>query len=130
MKILIVEDERVTLLMLEECLKANGYEVITAKDGRDALNSLANNRPDLILTDIMMPYTSGLELIGIVRSAGTSDVPVIVLSAIDEEATVMEAFRLGADDFVSKPFNAQELLLRVKRLLLISPRPNQHIASR
>lgn len=129
MKVLIVEDESITLLMLEECLKANGYEVVTANDGRDALNALENSRPDLILTDIMMPYTSGLELIGITRSSGNSNIPIIVLSAIDEEATVMEAFRLGADDFISKPFNAPELLLRVKRLLLISPRNRERVHS-
>lgn len=129
MKVLIVEDESVTLLMLEECLKTNGYEVVTAQDGRDALNALENSRPDLILTDIMMPYTSGLELIGITRSSEKSDIPIIVLSAIDEEATVMEAFRLGADDFITKPFNAPELLLRVKRLLLISPRSRQRVTS-
>ncbi|BAV09366.1 Response regulator receiver domain-containing protein [Filimonas lacunae] len=129
MKILIVEDEPFILQTLEECLKSGGYEVITARDGRDALISLQKSPPDLILTDIMMPYTSGLELIGITRSSGRMEIPIIVLSGIDEEATVMEAFRLGADDFISKPFNAPELLLRVKRLLLISPRKNNKTAS-
>jgi DNA-binding response OmpR family regulator len=123
MKILIAEDERVTLLMLEECLKAEGYEVITANDGREALNKLENEFPDLILTDIMMPFTSGLEFIGIVKSSRKRTIPIIVLSAIDEESTVMEAFKLGADDFIAKPFNSQELILRVKRFLLLHANP-------
>jgi DNA-binding response OmpR family regulator len=123
MKILIAEDEQVTLLMLEECLKAEGYEVITASDGREALNKLENEFPDLILTDIMMPFTSGLEFIGIVKSSRKRTIPIIVLSAIDEESTVMEAFKLGADDFIAKPFNSQELTLRVKRFLMLHANP-------
>lgn len=120
MKILIAEDEQVTLLTLEQCLKGEGYDVMTAKDGREALHKLDAFAPDLVLTDIMMPFTSGLELIGIVKSSPQKrHIPIIVLSAIDEESTVMQAFRLGADDFLCKPFNAQELILRVKRFLLL-----------
>lgn len=117
MKILIAEDEETTLMTLEKCLKDEGYDVITAQDGREALNRLERESPDLILTDIMMPFTSGLELIGIVKSSSKRSIPVIVLSAIDEESTVMQAFRVGADDFITKPFNPRELALRVKRFL-------------
>lgn len=73
-------------------------------------------KPDLIITDIVMPFTSGLELIGIVRSSGIK-IPILVLSAMDEEATVLEALSLGADDFIIKPFNTTEFSMRVKRLL-------------
>jgi DNA-binding response OmpR family regulator len=66
-----------------------------------------------------MPYTSGLELIGIVKSNSPKKIPVIVLSALGQEETVMEAFQLGADDFLTKPFNPTELSVRVKRLLKI-----------
>lgn len=122
MKILIAEDEQVTLLTLEQCLKGEGYEVITARDGREALGKLEQAAPDLILTDIMMPFTSGLEFIGIVKSSPDKrHIPIIVLSGIEEESTVMQAFKLGADDFISKPFNPQELILRVKRFLLLRP---------
>ncbi|MBN9296657.1 MAG: response regulator transcription factor [Filimonas sp.] len=116
MKILIAEDEPLTLLALEQHLKSTGYDVITATDGRDALNKLQAFSPQLIITDIMMPFTSGLELIGIIRSSYRQEIPIIVLSAIDEEDTVMEAFMLGANDFITKPFDPQELSLRVKRL--------------
>lgn len=116
MKILIAEDEPLTLLALEQHLKSIGYDVITATDGRDALNKLQAFSPQLIITDIMMPFTSGLEFIGIIRSSYKQEIPIIVLSAIDEEDTVMEAFMLGANDFITKPFDPQELTLRVKRL--------------
>ena len=73
--------------------------------------------PDLVITDILMPYTSGLEFISVVKSGVNNKIPIIVLSGIGEEATVMEAFDLGADDFLTKPFNPVELGVRVKRLL-------------
>ncbi len=115
--ILVAEDEPVTLMALEHHLKNNGYTVHTAVDGREALSLLEYITPDLIITDIMMPFTSGLELIGIVRSTIQQHVPIIVLSAIDEETTVMQAFSLDADDFITKPFTPNELSIRVKRLL-------------
>jgi DNA-binding response OmpR family regulator len=123
MKILIAEDNQVTLLMLEQCLKSEGYEVMAAVDGRHALQLLETESPDLIITDIMMPFTSGLEFIGIVKSSPRRIIPIIVLSAIDEESTVMEAFELGADDFIAKPFNAKELILRIKRFLFLHANP-------
>jgi two-component system, OmpR family, response regulator VicR len=117
MKILIAEDEPLMLMALVGKLKSEGYEVTGTKDGSEALKVIESNPPDLIITDILMPYTSGLELIGIVKSTPGKSIPVIVLSALGQEETVMEAFQLGADDFLTKPFNAVELLLRVKRLL-------------
>ncbi|TDH20695.1 response regulator [Segetibacter sp. 3557_3] len=117
MKILVAEDEPFMLMLIVEQLKKDGYEVTGTVDGREALKALETNRPDLIITDILMPYTSGLELIGIVKSTSAYNIPIIVLSGLDEEATVMEAFQLGADDFLTKPFNSMELSVRVRRLL-------------
>lgn len=117
MKILIAEDEAMMLAALEKNLRDDGYEVITTTDGQEAIENFHKHHPDLIITDILMPYTSGLELIGVVKSNPEFQVPVIVLSALGQEATVMEAFNLGADDFITKPFNPTELSLRVKRLL-------------
>lgn len=116
MKILVAEDEPLMLMAIEGKLKNEGYEVIGVPDGRQALMAVEQSEPDLIITDILMPYTSGLELISIVKSTGRK-VPIIVLSGIGEEETVMEAFQLGADDFLTKPFNPTELSVRVKRLL-------------
>ncbi len=117
MKILIAEDEPLMLMTIVAKLKNEGYEVTGTKDGSEALIAIENDRPDLIITDILMPYTSGLELIGIVKSIPGKSIPIIVLSALGQEETVLEAFQLGADDFLTKPFNSIELSLRVKRLL-------------
>jgi DNA-binding response OmpR family regulator len=121
MKILVAEDEPVMLMAIVAKLKKDGYEVTGVSDGREALKAYETNLPDLIITDILMPYTSGLEFISIVKSGQGSNIPIIVLSGIGEEATVMEAFDLGADDFLTKPFNPVELSVRVKRLIKNSP---------
>ena len=117
MKILIAEDEPMILMSIQKQLTNEGYEVTVAPDGREALNALENTRFNLLITDILMPYTSGLELIGIVKSNTQNNVPILVLSALGQETTVLEAFQLGADDFLTKPFNPPELTMRVKRLL-------------
>jgi DNA-binding response OmpR family regulator len=98
MKILIAEDDIIMLETIKAQLKKDDYIIFGA-------------------TDILMPYTSGLELIGILRSEQDNKLPILVLSALDEEATVMEAFSMGANDFLSKPFKPTELTIRVKRLL-------------
>jgi DNA-binding response OmpR family regulator len=115
MKILIAEDEPLMLRTLELKLRKDGYEVIGSPDGRDAMQRIESERPDLIITDIMLPYSSGLEIVGKVKNSGHV-VPVIVLSAMGQEKTVEEAFSLGADDYVTKPFSLNELSMRVKRL--------------
>src|SRR6516225_5518773 len=117
MKILIAEDDLLMLETIKAQLKKDDYTVLGTNDGREALQALESFKPDLIITDILMPYTSGLELIGILRSEQDNKVPILVLSALDEEATVLEAFSMGANDFLSKPFKPAELTIRVKRLL-------------
>jgi len=116
MKILVAEDEPLMLMAIEAKLKNEGYEVVGVSDGREALKAVELSQPDLIITDILMPYTSGLELISIVKSSG-KNVPIIVLSGLGEEDTVMEAFKLGADDFLTRPFKPTELSVRVKRFI-------------
>jgi DNA-binding response OmpR family regulator len=125
MKILVAEDEPLMLMAIEAKLKNEGFEVVTAVDGREALKTLETFVPDLIITDILMPYASGLELISIVKSDSARKVPIIVLSALGQEDTVMEAFQLGADDFITKPFNPTELTVRVKRLLKLATTPTK-----
>lgn len=116
-KILIVDDDELVLKILKFILKKEGYQLTVAKNGMEAIDKIPVLMPELILTDIMMPYKSGLEVINFVKEH-YSNIPVIVLSALgEEENTVVEAFKLGADDFVSKPFNPSALLSRVKRLL-------------
>jgi len=117
MKILIAEDEAMMLAALRKNLEDDGYEVITATDGQEAIELFQAHQPHLVVTDILMPYATGLDLIGIIRSHHEPNTPIIVLSAMGQEETVLEAFNLGANDFVTKPFNPLELSLRVKRLL-------------
>jgi two-component system alkaline phosphatase synthesis response regulator PhoP len=117
MKILICEDEEIMLTALEFRLRKQGFTVTKAEDGRQAMESLKKNRPDLIIADIMMPYVSGLELIQFVRTdLKDADMPIIVISALEYEDIVLEAFRLGATDFITKPFKPHELILRIKRI--------------
>lgn len=118
MKILVAEDEPLMLMAIEAKLKTIGFEVVAVSDGQQALKVLETYKADLIITDILMPYTSGLELIGIVKSKNAK-LPIIVLSGLGEEEIVLEAFNLGADDFLTKPFKPIDLELRVKRLLKI-----------
>lgn len=116
MKILIAEDDEVMLTLIKHQLTKEGHIINDNSDARKALQSMETFKPDMIITDIVMPFTSGLELIGIVRSSGIK-IPILVLSAMDEEATVLEALSLGADDFITKPFNTSEFSMRIKRLL-------------
>ena len=116
MKILVAEDEPMLLKTIELKLRKEGYEVISTPDGRQALEQLEKEMPDLIITDIMMPYVSGLEIISFVRQKMNKKIPIIMLSAMEQEKVVMEAFELGADDYITKPFSLNELAIRVKRL--------------
>ncbi|HVK47071.1 MAG TPA: response regulator [Pseudobacter sp.] len=117
MKILVAEDEPIMLKTIELRLKKDGYDVTAVSDGREALKQIRENTPDLLITDIMMPYSSGLELVGAVKQELPSPIPVIILSAMGQEDVVVKAFKLGADDFLNKPFSPNELSLRVKRLI-------------
>jgi DNA-binding response OmpR family regulator len=116
MKILVAEDEPMLLKTIELKLKKEGYEVITTADGREAVAKIEETDPDLVITDIMMPYVSGLEIVSIVRKKTNKRIPIIMLSAMEQEKVVMEAFELGADDYITKPFSLNELVIRVKRL--------------
>lgn len=119
MKILICEDDLMTLKALEHKLKNEGYETITALDGKQAIEFLNNNLGiDLLLTDLHMPLTSGLELITHVRNVLKSNIPIIMLTRVGLEDTVLHAFELGADDYVTKPFSPEELSLRIKRVIM------------
>lgn len=116
MTILVAEDEPIMQKTIALRLRKDGHEVLTTDNGREALAMIARQRPDLIITDIMMPYASGLEIVGTVKQL-EKKIPVIVLSAMGQENVVLEAFNLGADDFISKPFSPNELSMRVKRLM-------------
>jgi DNA-binding response OmpR family regulator len=118
MKILICEDDEALISMIRFKLsRENAGEVITAMDGREAMHLLQHNTFDLIITDIHMPFHSGLEITHFVREELKKDTPIIILSAEGLENTVLQAFEIGATDFITKPFSPAELAVRIKRIL-------------
>lgn len=118
MKILVADDDLLMLKTLEFRLKKDGHTVYTTRDGREALLQIEQIHPDLIITDLMMPFTSGMEIIGSVRKMPGKRIPVIILSAMGQESVVLEAFQLGADDYITKPFSPNELSVRVRRFMV------------
>ena len=116
MKILICEDEEIMLTALEFRLRKQGFQVIKAEDGLQAKAKLISEEPDLVIADIMMPHVSGLELIQYIRLDLKKDLPVSFISALEYEDVILEAFRLGANDFITKPFKPYELILRIRKI--------------
>lgn len=116
MKVLIVDDEEMAIKMVEHQMQLDGFEVITSTDGREAVELIKSQEPDLVISDIMMPFVSGLELLELVK-AEKKKIPVILISALDDVEVIQTAIGMGADDFVIKPVKMDELSLRVKRVL-------------
>jgi len=117
-KIVLAEDNSVLSLLLKFRLEKEGYKLLIAVDGKQAIELIEEHNPELILTDIMMPFVSGLEVISHVRNKLNLQTPIIVFSSAGQEEIVLKAFDLGATDFMSKPFSPHELVIRVKRLLI------------
>ena len=116
MKILVAEDDPVTREAIIACISAEGFRVIEAGNGREALEFWRSERPDLICLDIMMPEVDGYEVCRRIRAANDR-LPILFLSAKNEEIDVVVGLELGADDFVRKPFGRHELLARVRTAL-------------
>jgi two-component system, OmpR family, KDP operon response regulator KdpE len=114
-RVLVVDDEPQIIRVLRTGLTSRGYDVRTAADGEEAIESFASFEPDLVVTDLSMPNLSGLDLCRRLRSIST--VPIIVLSVKGEERTKVDALDAGADDYVTKPFGMEELLARVRAAL-------------
>ena len=117
-KILVVEDDRTILCMIQTVLETNGYQVITAQRCQQGILMLSSHVPDLVVLDLGLPDLDGEEFIRIVR--GSSMVPIIVLSARSEEKDKVYALDLGANDYITKPFGTAELLARVRASLRIN----------
>lgn len=117
-KIVLAEDNSVLSLLLKFRLEKDGHHLIIAKNGKEAIEFIENDNPDIILTDVMMDYYSGLEIISHVRNQLKSDVPILVFSSSGQEEMVLNAFNLGANDFMSKPLSPNELSIRVRRMLI------------
>jgi two-component system response regulator VicR len=116
-KILIIEDDKLISSLVQFRLKKEGYETFLVSDGNEGILAIDSYLPDMIITDVMMPFRSGIEIIHHARQS-CPDTPIIVLSSLgEEEEVVLEAFNLGVADFIPKPFNPNELAIRVKRIL-------------
>jgi DNA-binding response OmpR family regulator len=120
MKILIAEDEVMMLKTMEFKLIRQGFEVVACSNGEEALEKIISEKPDIIITDINMPLVSGLEIIRKVKVELNLDIPIVILSALGLEQIVQQAFDLGADDFITKPFSPNELIARIRRLVSIA----------
>jgi two-component system alkaline phosphatase synthesis response regulator PhoP len=117
-KILIVEDEKDIVKMLEYNLKKEGFRNIYAQDGEDALEYAIREHPDLIILDLMLPGMDGLEVCKeLKKETKTSLIPIIMLTAKAQESDKVVGLELGADDYVTKPFSPRELIARIKAVL-------------
>ena len=112
-KILIVDDEKSIVDILEFNLKKEGYDTLKAYDGREGLRMAREENPDLLLLDIMLPYMDGFQVCKALRDEG-NNVPIIMLTAREEETDKVFGLESGADDYITKPFSMRELLARVK----------------
>jgi len=113
--ILVVDDEPILRETLAEALDADGFRVITAADGREALVQFRDHRPELVVLDLMLPELSGIEVCRVIRQE--SDVPILMLTAKSSEVDKIVGLELGADDYVTKPFSLRELSARIRALL-------------
>ena len=115
-KILVIEDNHNLALGLSDNLKLEGYEVRVAEDGKKGLELAGSFKPDAIVLDLMLPEMDGYQVLRTMRSNG-SEVPVLILTALGDEADKVRGFRLGADQYLTKPFSVVEFLSRVEALL-------------
>ncbi|AKF04897.1 Phosphate regulon transcriptional regulatory protein PhoB [Sandaracinus amylolyticus] len=117
-RILLVDDEADIVELLEYNLRQSGYTVVTARDGNTALAEIRRQRPDLILLDLNLPDVAGTEVCRrLRRDAGTSSIPIMMITARGEEIDRVVGFELGADDYIVKPFSPRELVLRIGAVL-------------
>ncbi|MES2702329.1 MAG: response regulator [Bacteroidota bacterium] len=116
--VLVVDDDRIMLSALGKILEKGGHIVSFAKDGKEAFEKIARTYYDIVVTDIMMPYANGLEVVSRLRSDDKQDsVGIMVVSSAGNEELITEAFNLGVDDYMKKPIMAGEFLNRLKRVV-------------
>ncbi len=124
-KVLVVEDNANLAFGLTRSLESEGYEVESAEDGLSGFELAKSGNPDLVVLDLMLPGMDGYTILKKLRAEG-KDVPVLILTARGEEADKVFGFRLGADDYVTKPFSLSELLARVQAILRRAKGPEKH----
>lgn len=123
-KLLVVDDVQTNVLLLKALLGKEGYGILVANNGQEALEVIRNENPDLILLDVMMPGMDGFEVAERLKSEEfRCEIPIIFLTALDDTQSIVNGFKLGVGDFISKPFRKEELMVRIKhRLSLVAAR--------
>lgn len=117
MKILAVDDEKHIVRLVQITLEKEGFDLVTASNGREALEKLASEKPDLVVMDVMMPEMDGLEALAKMKAdPATAKIPVIMLTAKAQDSDVFRGWQSGADLYLTKPFNPAELVTFVKRI--------------
>lgn len=117
-KLLVVDDVQSNVLLLSALLGKGGYGIVVANNGHEALEVTEKERPDLILLDVMMPGMDGFEVAGHLRAEeNNKDMPIIFLTALDDTQSIVTGFKLGGNDFISKPFRKEELMIRIRHQL-------------
>lgn len=119
MRILVVEDEPENQLAIQVILTVEGFEVVSVEDGRLALQTAKEQRPDLILLDVMMPEINGFEVLAQLRQdEATKSIPVIMLTALAQRSDVAKAVEAGVDGYVAKPFEPDDLIERIRKAIV------------
>jgi len=117
LKILVCDDERHIVRLIQVNLEKQGYQVVTAYDGKEGLEKIRSERPNLVVLDVMMPYMDGFEVLkNLRRDVEFENLPVIMLTAKAQDKDVFEGYHYGADMYLTKPFNPNELVTFVKRI--------------
>lgn len=117
LKVLVCDDERHIVRLIQVNLERQGYKVVTAFDGKEGLEKIQSEQPDLVVLDVMMPYMDGFEVLKTIRrDEKTAELPVIMLTAKAQDKDVFEGYHYGADMYLTKPFNPMELVAFVKRI--------------
>lgn len=117
LKVLVCDDERHIVRLIQVNLEKHGYQVVTAYDGKEGLEKIKSEKPDLCVLDVMMPYMDGFEVLKTLRrEPETENLPVIMLTAKAQDKDVFEGYHYGADMYLTKPFNPMELVTFVKRI--------------
>lgn len=119
-KILIVDDIQSNIILLQAILRHNGFPTITAMNGNECLQKISTESPDLVLLDVMMPDMSGYDVASQIRSnPATKDIPIIFCTALSDPTNIVEGFEHGANDYVAKPYNSVEIMIRIKHQLAV-----------
>ncbi len=116
-RILVVDDETLIVKTVKFRLEREGFDVFSTDDAAEAFEKLDAENFDLVVTDLLMPVHSGMEIAQKTKMVSQGKTPVIILSAAGQEKHVVDAFKIGVDEYVTKPFSPEELLFRIKKLL-------------